>query len=82
MSGGHDHRTWHAVKGRVKRALGWFTGDRHVEAAGAAEASRKRPTGDREIERAEEQVKARYGEEPVHRQRPAEGGTTPWTSNS
>jgi hypothetical protein len=59
---GRDHGTWHRLKGRVKRLLGWLTADRRVEAAGRAEAGAGRPVREPEITEAEHQLKARYGE--------------------
>ena len=63
--GDHDrsmrHRFHHA-KGRLLRALGWLTADRHVEAEGVAELAVDRRPDEREVERAEHQVHVRYGE--------------------
>ena len=60
-NGSMRHRFHHA-KGRLIRAMGWLTADRHVEAEGVAEIAVDRRPNEREVERAEHQVHARYGE--------------------
>ena len=58
--GAREHPEWHKLKGRLKRAVGWLTADRHVEAAGLAEARTARAVDDVDIAHAERKVKARY----------------------
>jgi len=58
--GAGDHSAWHKLKGQLKRAVGWLTADRDVEAAGLAEAKPGRQVDDADIARAERMVKARY----------------------
>jgi len=50
------------AKGRLKRALGWLTGDRHVEAIGIAEAERGEEPDTPTLQEAEHRVHERYGE--------------------
>jgi uncharacterized protein YjbJ (UPF0337 family) len=69
MANNHDGNhasTFHRMKGRLKRSLGWLTADRRVEAAGEAEARMERLPDESEIQRAEHLVKHRYGETPDH----------------
>jgi len=54
--------TKHAVKGKVKRVVGWATGDREVEAQGEAEELLRRPPTDTDVAQVTSVVKARYGE--------------------
>jgi uncharacterized protein YjbJ (UPF0337 family) len=61
------HPTFHRVKGRFKRSLGWLTADRRVEAAGEAETLTAHRPDKNEIKRAEHLVKHRYGETSDHR---------------
>jgi uncharacterized protein YjbJ (UPF0337 family) len=53
-----DDGWFHRLKGSVTRALGWATGDRRVEAEGRAEEATGRDPTDRDVRRAERQVKA------------------------
>lgn len=50
------------IGGKIKRAVGWATGDREVEAAGEAEAELGRPPTDDEVAEVHSEVKARYSE--------------------
>lgn len=79
MTSTDDRSTVHRWKGAIKKALGWATADRQVEAEGLAEErSAARPTDDavREAERA---VKGRYDESLDQDRPPPEhgGGPTP-----
>ena len=55
------------MKARIKRALGWLTGDRRVEAEGEAEARSSQEVQASDVERAERDVKAKYDETPTGR---------------
>jgi uncharacterized protein YjbJ (UPF0337 family) len=61
----HDQPTtsrFHELKGAVKRALGWLTADRRVEAEGAAEEKLAAPPTEAQADREEHRVKRDYGE--------------------
>jgi uncharacterized protein YjbJ (UPF0337 family) len=58
------HAAAHRRKGAIKRFLGWFTADRRVEAEGEAEAQLRRDPKPAAVDKAEDQVKQRYGETP------------------
>lgn len=58
----HDMKAFHAMKGRIKRFLGWMTADRRVEAEGEAEARTGHKPSEATVEAVEHQVKRGYGE--------------------
>lgn len=49
-------------KGTIKNLLGWATGDRRVEAEGAAEERLGAPPSEEEVERTEKAVKRNHGD--------------------
>jgi uncharacterized protein YjbJ (UPF0337 family) len=57
-----DRSRFHELKGSVKRALGWLTADRRVEAEGQAEERLAAPPTDEQADREEHRVKRDYGE--------------------
>ena len=66
---------FHAVKGAVKRSLGWLTADREVEAEGAVEAEQEAEPSASEVKQAKREIKAGYGETlsgPVELDEPAQ----------
>ncbi|NLD75367.1 MAG: hypothetical protein GX643_01735 [Acidimicrobiales bacterium] len=59
---GSGTSTFHAIKGSIKRKLGWLTADRDVEAEGAAEEDLEAPPTEHEVQEAKHEIKADYGE--------------------
>lgn len=57
-SGNRGHR-W---RGAIKNFLGWATGDRRVEAEGAAEERLAKKPSEEEVDRAERAVKRSHGD--------------------
>jgi uncharacterized protein YjbJ (UPF0337 family) len=53
---------FHEAKGAVKRALGWLTADRRVEAEGSAEERLAAEPTEKQADREEHRVKRDYGE--------------------
>jgi len=49
-------------KGKIKRALGWATGDRQVEAEGAVEAATGREPNERERKVVEHIIRDRHND--------------------
>lgn len=54
--------TFHKVKGRIKRFLGWMTADRRVEAEGEAETRTRGKPSEATIKDVEHEVKQGYDE--------------------
>lgn len=54
--------TFHHVKGRILRFLGWMTADRRVEATGEAEDRVGDKPSETTVEAVEHEVKERYDE--------------------
>ncbi len=50
------------MKGKMKRAVGWLTGDRRVEAKGVVEAERAHPPNPDELAEAEGAVRKDHGD--------------------
>ena len=50
------------MKGKIKRAAGWLTGDRWVEAEGAVEAERGHPPDPDELAEVEDEVRKDHGD--------------------
>lgn len=60
-----DHPTsnrLHGLKGTVKRALGWLTADRKMEAEGAAEERLEETPSESEVRSEKRHLKDEYGE--------------------
>lgn len=53
---------FHALKGTVKRSLGWLTADRKVEAEGAAEERLESEPSEAEVKQEKQDIKEEYGE--------------------
>ena len=54
--------TFHELKGRIKRFLGWMTADRRVEAEGEAEVRTSGNPSETTVKAVEHEVKQGYGE--------------------
>lgn len=67
------HLARHRLRGRLKRALGWLTGDRRFEAEGTAELRLEKHPIPRHVDRAESELKKGYDETPLdsNNQRPS-----------
>lgn len=52
----------HGLKGAIKRALGWLTADRRVEAEGSVEERIEAEPTEAQVEREEQAIKDAYGE--------------------
>lgn len=61
-SAGEGGSTFHQVKGRIMRFLGWMTADRRVEAEGEAEERTGDKPSDTTVQAVEHEVKERYDE--------------------
>lgn len=61
-TGESRNRRFHSIKGAIKRALGWATADRKVEAEGQAEERIEAPPSDSTVDRETRQVRRDYGE--------------------
>lgn len=57
-----DTSTFHELKGRIKRFLGWMAADRRVEAEGEAEVRTGGNPSETTIKAVEHEVKQGYGE--------------------
>ena len=62
QNAGGDGSTFHTLKGRIKRFLGWMTADRRVEAEGEAEARTGDQPSETTVKAVEHEVKRGYGE--------------------
>lgn len=60
----HDEQRATKTKGRLKEALGYVTGDRHVEAVGRVEASTGHEPDEREEHEAVQEVRRDHGDIP------------------
>jgi uncharacterized protein YjbJ (UPF0337 family) len=57
-----EHSRTTRIKGRVKEATGWATGDRRVEAEGLVEAETGHEPDQDELRRAEHAVRVAHGD--------------------
>jgi uncharacterized protein YjbJ (UPF0337 family) len=64
--------SWRRWFGRVEQIIGNHTGDRRVEAKGAAEAARGKPASDEQIERVVEATRRQHKDIPPLRTPDAE----------